>query len=145
PHRRGPRLAALTRPGALTRQSVSRSARLLVRRNQRDPGTATRTPSVRHHFGAGMFVFQMSRWSFHCPPWRFQTTTYLPVSTVFPPSPVRMYVPTSWAVSAWDSTSTTVSFTSFTPESIAPFHSLAIASRPRVISPFGGKAQAAAV
>jgi ribosomal protein L40E len=40
------------------------------------------------HFGAGMFVFQMSRWSFHCCPSRFQTTMYLPLSSVFPPSPV---------------------------------------------------------
>src|SRR5262249_33671639 len=64
--------------------------------------------AVAHWPGAGMLVVQMSRCSFHWPWWRFHTTTYLPVSSTLPPSPTRVYFPTSYAVLPCPSTSSVV-------------------------------------
>ena len=54
---------------------------------------------LAYYFGAGLLLFQMSRCSFHCPASCFQITTYLPTSITCPPSPSRVYFPTSPAVS----------------------------------------------
>ena len=48
-----------------------------------------------HWVGAGLFVFQIFRWTFHSLPSCFHTTTYLPVSIIWPPAPSRVTFPTS--------------------------------------------------